>query len=104
MSRIAKSLASAFEQAKADPTDPVRTYMDYGNILEQLTKDFAMETQTTGGIDLNPLEKELQTTGTGDFHFTDKAMSNIRIDSLTPVVTGIEDLKSLQGFLGIRIN
>jgi hypothetical protein len=57
---------------------------------------------STGGIDLNPLDKQLQTKGAVDFSFVPSDLQGVRIDRLTVVVTGIEVLKSLPEFLGIH--
>ncbi len=61
--------------------------------------DSTLLSQAPGGIDLNPIDQQLKTSGQSSFSFEDQAMSHIQINSLTPVITSIEPLKNLQEFL-----
>ena len=60
--------------------------------------------RSTGGIDLNPLDRAMTLRGSRDFSYTPRSLQNIRIKSLKAIVTGIEDLHSLSAFLGINSN
>ena len=75
------------------------------DILGNIIPDRAMTVPTpTGGIDLNPLAKQMEVQGKREFGFTPQSFQNVRINGLTPVITGVEDLKSLPWFLGIVVN
>lgn len=68
---------------------------------KEIVADRIQKLEPTGGIDLNPLNKELSVEGRKDFSFTSKGLQNITINGLVPVVTGVEELKSLPEFLCI---
>ncbi len=79
-----------------------------GDLAIDLLPNPAMSTtgqvkgSSTGGIDLNRVDQSMSVAGKGEFKFTAVGMDHVRINSLTPVITSIEELKSLPEFLGIN--
>jgi signal transduction histidine kinase len=72
-----------------------------GGLTVKMTVDSAMDSRSTntGGIDLNSVEDQLQTKGTGTLYFDPAAMQTIDVRTLSPRILDMEPLVNLSAFM-----
>jgi len=102
--RLIKSMGALEDAGRnAKPVDETNLIT---RLSKQIRKDLAMEGSPTGGIDLTPAEKVLQSQNAGEgikFHLDSAQLAQFQnAPGLVPVIIDIQPMRDLRKFLGMQ--